>query len=776
MGMGAAKRLLTLLSRRVVFLDGAMGTMLMKKGMPQGACPERWAAENPGKLVDIHRSYVVAGSDVVLSCTFGGTSSRLGEAPERLNSILARCLLEAVDGRAIPAASIGPTGILMHPLGGLRWTDAYNEFHAQAKVLAGAGLEVFFLETFSDPRELKAAVLAVRDVCPHGFISAQMSFGEDGFSLTGTSAEALAAFAHQLPADAVGANCSVGPDSLVSAVRAIRAHTSKPVTMEPNAGMPDSSGQHSMSPEAFASRCDDLVWSGASMIGGCCGTGPEHIRALRALVGRRTSGRSPSPLPRVLTSMTSVVPLGGELVVVGESINPTGRKGLKEAIRAGDTGYVLSAAAGQPEARVLDINLGLERMIPDGFVADLFAGLSAGPPISVDLSDPGNIELAFRELGGIGVLNSLTCEPDYIAKRVGTLLRHGGYAVLLPMGPDGIPDSPVDRVAMIRLGMEFLSEHGFPGWRVIADPVVKSLASGADPAVTLKTLYLMKKKRVLTIAGVSNVSHGLPGRRAVNMAFLSRLSEGGLDLAIVDATRPETRLAVRGGQVLGGRVPAVEDIELTDDSSMPAGSLQESILRGDVRETLAQAECLLSRGTDPSSLIDEHLQKAMAELGRSYEGKKAFLPHLIAAAEAARALTELLRPLLRTSPERSRGTVVLATVKGDIHDIGKNLVALFLEGAGYNIMDLGRDVPAPRIVEAVRETGAIAVALSALMSSTASRMEEVVALLREDGLKTPVLIGGAVVTGEFAEKIGALYSREAFGAVKTLEQAMMFRE
>jgi len=344
------------------------------------------------------------------------------------------------------------------------------------------------------------------------------------------------------------------------------------------------------------------------------------------------------------------------------------------------------------------------------------------------------------------------------------------------MGPDGIPDSPVDRVAMIRLGMEFLSEHGFPGWRVIADPVVKSLASGADPAVTLKTLYLMKKKRVLTIAGVSNVSHGLPGRRAVNMAFLSRLSEGGLDLAIVDATRPETRLAVRGGQVLGGRVPAVEDIELTDDSSMPAGSLQESILRGDVRETLAQAECLLSRGTDPSSLIDEHLQKAMAELGRSYEGKKAFLPHLIAAAEAARALTELLRPLLRTSPERSRGTVVLATVKGDIHDIGKNLVALFLEGAGYNIMDLGRDVPAPRIVEAVRETGAIAVALSALMSSTASRMEEVVALLREDGLKTPVLIGGAVVTGEFAEKIGALYSREAFGAVKTLEQAMMFRE
>ncbi len=774
--MGAAKALLELLSRRVVFLDGAMGTMLMKSGMPPGACPERWAAENPKKLADIHRSYVMAGSDVVLSCTFGGTRYRLGEAPERLNSVLARCLLEAVDGRAIPAASIGPTGIMMHPLGDLRWMDAYNEFHAQANALVKAGLEVFFLETFSDPRELKAAVLAVRDACPHGFISAQMSFGEDGFSLTGTSAEALAAFVHQLPADAVGANCSVGPDSLVSVVKAIRAHTSKPVSIEPNAGMPDSSGRHSMSPGAFASRCDDLVWSGASMIGGCCGTGPEHISALRALVGERKRERSPSPLPRLLTSMTSVVPLGGELVVVGESINPTGRKGLIDAIRAGDAGYVLSAAAGQPEARLLDINLGLERMIPDGFISDLFAGLSTGPPISVDLSDPWNIEQAFRELGGVGMLNSLTCDPDFIGKRVGTLLRHGGYAVLLPMDSDGLPESAGERVATIKRGMAVLSEHGFPAWRVIADPVVRSLASGADPALTLRTLVMMKKKNWLTIAGVSNISHGLPGRRAVNMAFLSRLAEGGLDMAIVDATRPETQLAVRGGQVLGGRMPAVTEMELPDDSTTPSGSLVESILRGDVRGTLAQAESLLADGADPSCLIGEHLQKAMAKLGRLYEEKKAFLPHLIAGAEAARALTELLRPLLKTGRERSRGTVVLATVKGDIHDIGKNLVALFLEGAGYDVMDLGRDVPAQRIVEAVRETGAAAVALSALMSSTASRMEEVVRLLRESGLNTPVMIGGAVVTGEFAGKIGALYAREAFGAVKTIEDAMLLRE
>jgi len=771
--MGAAKRLLELLSWRVVYLDGAMGTMLMNKGMPPGACPERWAADNLKTLADIHESYVLAGSDVVLSCTFGGTRSRLGEAPERLNSVLAECLLEALEGRAIPAASIGPTGIMMHPLGGLRWADAYNEFHAQGKALVDAGIEVFFLETFSDPRELKAAVLAVRDACPHGFISAQMSFGEDGFSMTGTSAEALAAFTEQLPADAVGANCSVGPDSLVSVVRAIRANTSKPVSIEPNAGMPDSSGRHGMSPGAFASRCEDLVWSGASMIGGCCGTGPEHVRALRAIVGDRESGKAPDPLPRLLTSMTAVVPLGGELVIVGEGINPTGRKGLKKAIREGETGFVLSAAAAQPAARVLDINLGLERMIPDGFVADLFAGLCTGPPISVDLSDPWNIELAFRELGGVGMLNSLTCDPDFIGQRVGSLLRHGGYAVLLPMGHDGIPESPGGRVAMIEKGMAVLSEHGFPAWRVIADPVVQSLASGADPALTLGTLALMKKKQWLTIAGVSNVSHGLPGRRAVNMAFLSRLAEGGLDLAIADATRPETLLAARGGQVLGGRVPAVGDIELTEDSPTQAGSLEEAIIRGDVRETIGQAESLLAGGEKPSALVEGHLRNAMTRLGRLYEQKKAFLPHLIAGAEAARALTGIIGPLLRTGRDRSRGTVVLATVQGDIHDIGKNLVALFLEGAGYDVIDLGRDVPAARIVAAAREPGIVAVALSALMSSTASRMEEVVGLMRECGLITPVIIGGAVVTGEFAAGMGALYAREAFGVVRVLEDAAL---
>jgi 5-methyltetrahydrofolate--homocysteine methyltransferase len=772
MGMDAAERLRNLLSSRVVFLDGAMGTMLMKRGMPPGVNPERWAAENPVILKRIHRDYVLAGSDVVLTCTFGGTAFRLGEDPERLNTTLAEILLNALDEKAVPGASVGPTGLLMAPLGELTWIDAYKAFHKQATALARAGIEVFFLETFSDPRELKAAALAVRDVCPHGFVSAQMSFSEEGYSLAGTTPEALAILVEQIPVDAVGANCSVGPDSLAAPVKAMVGFAGKPVCVEPNAGMPDSDGRHTMNPADFASRCEDLAWEGASIIGGCCGTGPEHIKALTSMVGRRKTGHSPGKPPRALSSLTRVVHLGTEMKLVGESINPTGRKDLKDAIRDGDTGFVVSAAGRQPRADVLDINLGLERMIPDGFVSNLFAKLACGPPLSVDLSDPDNIELAFRELGGIGLLNSLTCDPKFIGDRIETLKRHGGYAVLLPLDSDGLPENPDDRVRLVRRGLAALREFGFPPRRAIVDPVVKALASGADPNTTVKTLKRMKKAGWLTIAGVSNISHGLPERRAANLAFLVKLAEAGLDLAIVDVTRRETLSAARGAQILSGRIPASGGIDFEEETSRTGNPLEEAILRGDPRDTLIQAGILLEQGTPPADLVERHLQKAMGRLGSLFEKKKAFLPHLIAGAEAAHVLTGLLKPLLETGSVRSRGTVVLATVRGDLHDIGKNLVALFLEGAGFRVVDLGRDVPSDRIVDAASLESPVAVALSALMSSTAVRMEEVVIQLREKGLATPVLIGGAVITPEYAERIGAHYAREAFAAVEIIEGIM----
>lgn len=767
--MGAASRLKRLLARRVVVLDGAMGTMLMNHGMPPGVCPERWAAENPERLREIHRDYVLAGSDVVLSCTFGGTAARLGEPAERLNSILADHLLNTVGDSAIPGASIGPAGEMMHPFGRLLWMDAYREFLSQARALVRAGLEVFFLETFSDPRELKAAVLAVRDVCPHGFISAQMSFDEGGRSLAGTPPEALAVLAEQLPVEAAGANCSAGPDSLVPVVKVMAAHTSKPLSLEPNAGLPDSGGFHRMTPESFASGCEDLVRAGASIIGGCCGTGPDHVRTLKALVG---SWKPPETGRRVraLSSISTAVPLDDRLNIVGEGINPSGRSGLSSAIRRGDTGYVVSLAGEQRRATVLDVNLGLEKMIPPGFVSRLFSELASGPPVSVDLSSPECLDDAFRELGGVALLNSLTCDPENMAPRVEILKRHGGMAVLLPMDSRGLGETPRERVAMIRRGMAVLGEMGLPAWRIVADPVVSSMASGADPAVTLRTLGMMNRRGWLTMAGVSNVSLGLPDRRSINLAFLAALAGKGLNLAITDGTSEEAPMAGRGARVLAGLTRGVPPEPAPDDSGFPPGSMEAAILRGDPVETLARARKLLEEGVEPGELAGVTLRNAMNALGTMFEKRRIFLLHLIAGAEAAKALAELLRPLLKGNRAVGRGTVVLATVQGDMHDIGKNLAAIFMEGAGFRVVDLGRDVTSERILEAVLREKPLALALSALMSGTAARMEELTGLLRKRGITVPVIIGGAVVNQDYASRIGALYSKDAHGVIGLLEE------
>jgi 5-methyltetrahydrofolate--homocysteine methyltransferase len=746
-----------------------MGTMLMNRGMPRGACPERWAAQHPRILREIHREYVLAGSDVVLSCTFGGTAARLGEPPERLNFILADHLLKAVGDDAVPGASMGPTGKLLHPLGSLCWIDAYGEFLAQARALARAGMEVFFLETFSDPRELKAAALAVRDACPHGFISAQMSFNEGGRSMAGTPPEALAVLAEQLPVDAAGANCSAGPWSLVPVTKVMAACTSKPLTMEPNAGLPDSGGLHRMSPESFASGCGDLVRAGASIVGGCCGTRPDHIGALRSLAG---SWNPPGPgrRTRALSSVSEVVPLDDRLNIVGEGINPSGRSGLASAIRRGDTGYVLSLAAEQRRAAVLDVNLGLERMIPSGFVSGLFSRLAYGPPVSVDLSSPECLEEAFRELGGVGLLNSITCDPGNMAPRVEILRRHGGLAVLLPMDSRGIGETPRERVAMIRRGMSLLGEMGLPAWRIAADPVVGSMASGADPSVTLKTLGMMKRLGWLTIAGVSNASHGLPDRRAVNLAFLAALAGKGLNLAIADAVSDELPMAARDGRALAGLTRAMPSEPVRDDPGFPSGSMEAAIFAGNPEETVAIARKLLKEGAQPGELAGVRLKNAMDSLGTMFEKRRIFLPRLIACAEAAKALTDLLRPLMKGDGTAGRGTVVLATVQGDRHDIGKNLAALFMEGAGFRVVDLGRDVSSGRILEAVLREKPLAVALSALMSGAAVRMAEVTELLRSSGVTVPVIVGGAVVDREYAQSLGALYSKDACGVVRLLKE------
>ncbi len=768
--MDSAAALRELLQQRIVFLDGAMGTMLMRHGMPAGVSPEIWASEHTDALGSIHRAYLDAGSDIILACTFGGTPFHLGERCRGINHVLAETALSAAGGRAIAAASIGPTGKLIYPVGDALWEDIYRGFREQADALVEAGISVFFLETFTDPRQLKAAALAVRDACPGGFISAHLTFADNGRSGAGTSPTALAMLCEQLQVDAVGANCSTGPEGLIPVAGQLAAASSRHVTIEPNAGLPDSRGNYTMTPELFAGAAEDIAWAGASIIGGCCGTTPEHIAALRKTVGIRPRERvEHAPVPG-FSSVDRVASLGGAMLKVGESINPTGRKDLKKAIRSGDHEYVIGAARHQEGADLLDINLGLERLVPDGFLHRLIAGLCTGAPLSIDLSDPELIEIAFREMGGIGLLNSLMCTEEHIAARVPVLLRHGGYAVLLPIGEKGLPDRPEERFAVLGRGLAILEEHGFPRHRVLADPIVKALATGASPGDTIETLRLYKSAGLLSIAGVSNVSHGLPGRAGINGGFLSLLAYQGLDAGIVNVNDRLTGQITAGAGVLSGRVDP-GDIPL-DEEEMALeenhfANLEKALITGNTAGAVRASETLLLEKVPGEDIVKNGLAPAMDRLGHLYAVRKLFLPHLIAGAEAARALMSVLEPHLAAGARESAGTIVLATVRGDIHDIGKNLVALFLRNAGFRVVDLGKDIDSRKIVEAAREHHADMVALSALMSTTAARMEEVVRLLGEHSMQIPVMVGGAVVTREFASEIGAVYGGDAYSAVET---------
>ena len=772
--MTQAKKLLDLLGKRIVFLDGGTGTELIKRGMPPGAATEEWAAANTEILRAVHSDYAEAGADIVLTCTFGGTRTNHNTpgSVRDINLRLAEAAITAVDGRALVAASIGPSGKLIHPSGAMTWKEAYHLFSVQAEALADAGIDIFFLETFSDPRELKAAVLAVRDNVRDAFISAQMTFASGSLSLSGTSPTALTVLANQLPVDAVGANCGTGPEGLLPIIQEMVRFSSKWVTVEPNAGLPED-GVYDMTPDRFAAWLEDFAMSGASIIGGCCGSSPEHVREYVSLIGDRPAEKLHHEKLQLLTSVDRIVSIGGRMLTIGESINPTGKKKLQNSLSEGDFFSVISLARAQGRADLIDVNLGLEKLLPDGFVHEIFSRLSIGLPLSVDLADPANIETAFSEMGGIGILNSMIATEEYIGKRVDTLLRHGGYAVLLPIDEDGPGRTAEERLEKLEKGIAILESHGFPESRIIADPIVKPLGTGACSRLILDTLKLFRQRGLLTIAGISNISFGLPDRSSLNAALLASLGSAGLDMAIVDVLDSKVLEMHRNTQILLGNIEPVERRlpELDPQGISPdyMGILIKSIVIGDRRQTEATGRELLEGGRSAREILEKGLSPAMEKVGDLYNRKKLFLPHLIASAAASDVLTKLLRPYLdKEKVSSGRGRIIIASVRGDIHDIGKNLVALFLRNAGFEVLDLGKDVHADEIVTKAAETSAHIIALSALMSSTAPQMEKVISLAKSRGITARIMVGGAVVTRDYADSIGADgYADNAYGAVQT---------
>jgi 5-methyltetrahydrofolate--homocysteine methyltransferase len=777
---------------RVWLLDGAMGTLLQAGGLPAGRPPDELNLTNADAVRAAHAAYVAAGARILLTNTFGATKPRLssyklGAKVAEINRAAVAHARAAAGEGVLVAGDLGPLGEYVEPVGKLSFEDAYRAFAEQARVLAAAGVDLIIIETIADVREAKAAVMAARAAF-RGAIVACMTFEADGRTITGTPPAVAAAVLTAAGADGVGANCSVGPRELVGIIREMAAVTDAPLCAEPNAGLPRLTGKQTVfkqAPEPFAKWAPELVKAGASIVGGCCGTTPAHIRAVAAAV------ESLKPLTRtrvyrsVLASRGRLVAVDRGPVIVGERINPSGKPRLATALARGHYGVVAEDARAQvgAGAAIVDVNVGGAPNGPRVMAAAVAAVQQAvDVPVAVDAPKAELLAAGLAAAVGKPLLNSCPATPAAMAKLLPLARKWGAAIVGLPLDAKGVPPKAAGRLALVEKFLERALDEGLPLEDIYIDPLMLT-AAHLPPAETFATLRAIKQTfGVRTVLGVSNVSHGLPGREILNeAAFLYALGFG-LDLAIVNPLEPRMAEAVAAAGVLAGtadvaayaeRVAGPAQKPAAAPKRAPAGQgavLYEAIVNGRKDEASRAAAAALRAGSSPLALNDKYLLPALDEVGGRFGRREFFLPQVIRAAEAAQAAFGVLERSLKKGAARSRGRVVLATVAGDVHDIGKNIVAAVLKSHGFEVHDLGKSVPVRRVVEASARYHADLVGLSALMTTTMPEMEAVAAALTRAGYRGKLMVGGAVVTAAYARKIGAHYARDAVDAARVARQ------
>ncbi len=804
------KPFLEALCERVLIQDGAKGTMLFARGWPVEKLPDLCNVDRPDEVRAIHRAYAAVGCDILSTNTFSSIRPTLEEhgAADRLADLNRRGVelaREAAQGRAYVAATIPPISHYLKPRGALSFDQAVETYREQVAILEEASVDLYKLETASDLREVKAALVAIRSLSKRPVV-AMMSFGKDGRTLAGTTPEAAAIVLSALGADVIGANCSVGVAEIYQSLLAMSQVSHLPKCSQPNSGLPSEHDQrliYPLQPEIFADYVERLVEIGVGILGGCCGTTPDHIRAMREQLARLgTAGRPRYHVPPEtgettwLCSSTTHLGIGDAhpFAWIGERINPTRRKRLRAALMASDMGPILQEAEDQTRmgAMALDVNVGVgteeSGALMDGVVRALED--MPAPPLVLDSADPAVLEAGLRAATGKVLINSVSAEPARLARLLPLVKQYGAAVIGLCVDENGVPETAGGRVAAAERILTAASQHGIARCDVLIDPGVVSVAAAPDqPVQILAAISQIKKHlKVNTCLGLSNISHGMPDRPALNAAFLAMALSAGLDAAIFDPGQLEVRRAARGGAVLSGRDPGaieylkVDESHLTAPSTLPttsqktstpdaADDLGAALLRGDRNGLLTKLKGTLDAypagdiENEARRLLNEQLLPAMDELGRRFKAKELFLPHLMAAAEAMQAAVALIEPRLSKKQAAAGPLLVFATVEGDVHDIGKNIVKAMLQAAGFRVRDLGKSIPAAAIVRAAAEHNASLVCLSALMTTTMRRMEEVVTLLRTEGHSVPVLVGGAVVTEGFARSIGAAYAEDAIRAV-----------
>lgn len=782
-------------NNETIIFDGAMGTMLQKRGLKRGEIPELLSLTAPDLIRSIHDEYFDAGCDVVSANTFGANrykAEKTGHSVAELVSSAVAIARKAASGRKgkYAALDIGPCGRVLQPTGDLPFEDAVEVFAEIVRAGSQAGADLILLETFTDLYELKAALIAAKENSDLPVL-ATMSFEENGISFFGATVESMVLTLQALGADALGVNCSLGPKQLAPIVERLLRASSIPVMVQPNAGLPlfeNGEARYDVTPEEFAEYIKKFVEDGAAIAGGCCGTDPAYMRLVKQSLEGVTSIKKRVHLRTGICSPSRPVFFGDDILIIGERLNPTGKKALQTALRAKDMDYVLKEAIRQQEqgAHILDVNMGLpdidepemlrKAVIEIQSVVDL--------PLQLDSSDPNALEKAARVYNGKPLINSVNGKKESLQKILPIAKKYGAAVLGLTLDDDGIPHTAEGRVKIARTIMEEAQKIGIPKEDVLIDCLVMTVSAQQEQASeTLRAVRMVREELGLkTVLGVSNVSFGLPSRPIINRTMLTMALMQGLDAPIMNPGDEGMRQAMAAFRVLMGKDAQAEGFiaEYSGSGDMqprvpiPAEGhldLSQAIKRGLKICAEKATEALLSK-MSPIEIIENEIIPSLDSVGKDYESQKIFLPQLMKSAEAAKSSFELLRgELAKDGAERSKERVkmVIATVQGDIHDIGKNIVKVIMENYNFQMIDLGKDVPPERVVDAVKEHGAEIVGLSALMTTTVSSMKTTIDLLRTECPGVRVIVGGAVLTGSLAEYVGAdHYAKDAMDAVRVL--------
>lgn len=829
-----------LIKQKILVLDGATGTNLQKAGMPTGVCPEKWILEHKDIMLELQMNYINAGSNIIYAPTFSGNRIKLEEYGldkdlEKMNLELVALSKEAVAKtgyRAYVAGNLTMTGRQLYPIGKLSLEELIDVYKEQIAVLVKADVDLIVVETMMSLAEARAAVIAAKETCELPIV-VSMTYNEDGRTLYGTPPEVAVTVLQSLGVDAIGVNCSTGPAEMIPLVAKMKEYANIPILAKPNAGMPeliDGETVYAMTPEEFAEYGRQLVEAGANLIGGCCGTTKDHISALARIVRLTEVPEIDTTKRRVLASERQLldIDIDGRFFVVGERINPTGKKKLQEELRNDSLDMVVKMAEEQEEkgAAVLDINVGMNGIDEDAMMQKVIYEVTntVNLPLCIDSSYVEVIEHALRIYPGRALINSISMEQVKMEKLMPIAKKYGAMFILLPLSDEGLPKDIEEKKTIITTIYDRAIEMGFSKEDIIVDGLVATVGANKKAALeTLETIEFCKNEMGLpTICGLSNISFGLPERGFVNTAFLTMAIAKGLTMAIANPSQGLLMNAAFASDLLmnkeGADVAYIENVKpmvdiagnvgtgtgaatgkntVTGDGRKGASSsasnnsgekdgnisgqgdvnksqLYMNVLKGNKRTMVNDTKKFLEEGFEPQALIEQHLIPAINEVGVLFDKKKYFLPQLIASAEAMELAVSELEPLLpKAEAGKEKATIVIATVEGDIHDIGKNLVAMMLRNYGYRVIDMGKDVPKEEIVDMAVKEKADVIALSALMTTTMMRMKDVVEYVKELGLNIKVVIGGAVITQSFADEIGADgYSKDAAEACKVVEKLL----